>query len=395
MNKFSVVIADDESAVSMLLLRIFETEMREIHVAASLTSGEAVIDFLKSGAAVDILILDIKMPKKTGLDVAQYIKDNGMNVSIVLMSGYHDFEYARQAVNLGVNCFLTKPIQIDEFVATVREICALREEALQQEIQQSREVLNTWNAERAKFKLYFKNDYSMEMLGLTDNMLALSQNPCALIRLRLSAATGHTFPAKTKWRDMCEDDNSEFCSFCVEENPDSALILLLLKNKDDELREISEAFAKNSVKMLQEGETGRNIRFSCEYYSSLTGIKGGGYAGKQSGGNIVVEYAVQYVKEHYAETPSLSFLADKYNISYAYLSRAFKRSMGISYIDFLKRTRIDAAAWLLRHKAYTVEQVAGRVGYSDVSYFIEQFSGIIGQTPKQFAETGKEEDADV
>ena len=79
MNRFSVIVLDDEISVSLFILKIFEMEMPEIDVIASLSNGEEAIELLKSGVSADIIITDIHMPKKNGIELVQYVRETGLN----------------------------------------------------------------------------------------------------------------------------------------------------------------------------------------------------------------------------------------------------------------------------------------------------------------------------
>lgn len=59
---------------------------------------------------VDIIILDIKMPKMTGIQAAEQIHEDYPQTKIIILSGYNDFEYARTAMRYGVTDYLLKPV---------------------------------------------------------------------------------------------------------------------------------------------------------------------------------------------------------------------------------------------------------------------------------------------
>ena len=58
----------------------------------------------------DILITDIKMPFMDGLELSQMVKKEAPDTKIILLSGYNEFDYAKQAIHIGVTDYLLKPI---------------------------------------------------------------------------------------------------------------------------------------------------------------------------------------------------------------------------------------------------------------------------------------------
>ncbi|WP_044149350.1 response regulator transcription factor [Candidatus Epulonipiscium viviparus] len=113
---FKVVIADDERIIRMGLksLRWDNYNMEIVGEAKNGLEAIELIDSLK----FDILISDIKMPGKTGLEIAKYLKEIKSNIKIILLSGYGEFEYAKEALALGVFDYILKPSTPAEILDT-------------------------------------------------------------------------------------------------------------------------------------------------------------------------------------------------------------------------------------------------------------------------------------
>ena len=69
-----------------------------------------------------MVMLDIRMPKLTGLDVVKQAREQGYKGKVIILSGFTDFKYAQSAIRYGVEYYLTKPIDEDELFNTVKEI---------------------------------------------------------------------------------------------------------------------------------------------------------------------------------------------------------------------------------------------------------------------------------
>ena len=71
----------------------------------------------------DIIITDIRMPGMDGLEMIQKIQNVMQNCNFIVLSGYADFAYAREALRLGVQDYLTKPVDEEELYRVLRQTC--------------------------------------------------------------------------------------------------------------------------------------------------------------------------------------------------------------------------------------------------------------------------------
>ena len=94
-----------------------------------------------------------------------------------------------------------------------------------------------------------------------------------------------------------------------------------------------------------------------------------------------------YVRNHYAEDMDERELAKSLGMSYSYFSRSFKRVTGMSFKQYLNRTRINQAEKLLCRNNASVSEVATKCGYNSISYFINVYKNITGKTPYQSLRT--------
>lgn len=76
----------------------------------------------------DIVITDIRMPFMDGLELSRLIRKELPDTEIIILSGYQEFEYAKEAIKLGVAQYLSKPINGEELLAELDELSAKIEE---------------------------------------------------------------------------------------------------------------------------------------------------------------------------------------------------------------------------------------------------------------------------
>ncbi|OON93397.1 MAG: hypothetical protein ATN31_06365 [Candidatus Epulonipiscioides saccharophilum] len=102
-----VVIADDERIIRMGL-KALNWANCDMEVVAEAKNGLEAIELINT-IKIDILISDIKMPGKTGIEIAKYLKEINSKIKIILLSGHAEFEYAKEALEFGVFDYILKP----------------------------------------------------------------------------------------------------------------------------------------------------------------------------------------------------------------------------------------------------------------------------------------------
>lgn len=110
---YRVLIADDESIIREGIKCLFDWETMGYTIIGEAANGEQAYQKILS-LQPDVVLLDIRMPGMTGLDVIRGTREAGFNGRIIILSGYSDFKYAQEAIKYGVFSYLTKPVDEDE-----------------------------------------------------------------------------------------------------------------------------------------------------------------------------------------------------------------------------------------------------------------------------------------
>lgn len=90
---------------------------------------------------------------------------------------------------------------------------------------------------------------------------------------------------------------------------------------------------------------------------------------------------ILYVRQHFAEDINEKQLAHQLGMSYSYFSRNFRKVTGVTFKQYLNRTRINRAEQLLLTSHLSVSEVAIRCGFNNISYFISVYRNLKGETP--------------
>lgn len=110
---YNIMLADDEGIVIDSLKFIIEKEFGDTCTVEYAKTGRNVIE-LAERFRPDIAVMDIHMPGISGIDAMKEIRKNNANVIFIVMSAYDKFDYAKEAINLGVMEYLTKPMDRDK-----------------------------------------------------------------------------------------------------------------------------------------------------------------------------------------------------------------------------------------------------------------------------------------
>ncbi|MCE5169191.1 response regulator transcription factor [Paenibacillus profundus] len=115
---YDVFLVDDEPFIIDGLQSILEWNDYGFRIVGQAENGEAAWDILKD-QPVDLVVTDIMMPKMTGLQLIEKVKQVHPHTRFIILSGYNEFVYVKEGIKLGVENYLLKPINIEEFRSTL------------------------------------------------------------------------------------------------------------------------------------------------------------------------------------------------------------------------------------------------------------------------------------
>lgn len=112
-DKIEIIIADDHMMIRKGLKQLLELD-GTMKVIAEANDGEECLNLLNKKIHPDILLLDINMPKKNGIEVLEYIKQNKIPVKVLILTVHNEVEYLLKAVDIGIDGYLLKDSSYDE-----------------------------------------------------------------------------------------------------------------------------------------------------------------------------------------------------------------------------------------------------------------------------------------
>lgn len=121
MNLYKMILVDDEEDVRLSVERKVDWNSLGFQMVGSVGNGEEALELAEQLHA-DVVMTDIKMPVMDGLTLCKILKENYINIKVVLYSSCDDFELAREAIHLKAEEYLLKPIEAKEIENVFRKI---------------------------------------------------------------------------------------------------------------------------------------------------------------------------------------------------------------------------------------------------------------------------------
>ncbi len=126
----NILLVDDEPDILEILREFLELKQHDVTTA---TNGKQALDVVLSRDDLDLVFSDIKMPDMDGLTFLERVRDNNLNIPVILISGQGDLESSIRALKLGALDFIVKPVYlkaVDEALERIDTAIAVEQETL-------------------------------------------------------------------------------------------------------------------------------------------------------------------------------------------------------------------------------------------------------------------------
>ena len=355
-----VMLVDDEPFIMQGLSVLIDWGALGYKIVKMASNGGEAYEYLKENS-VDLIISDISMPVMSGLDLLGKIREEGLSDAyFVVLSGYNDFDYARQAIRYTCMDYLLKPINKDELTEILKKV-----------YEEGRMVKKDEDESRASGKVVL---YKKE---LDDLIKAIETNELHAINTSVDALYDEMYSA-----GMNDDIVAMNLNYLQVQ-------LIHLAVEQDESIDQEEVLSYINENVYDAGKTkGSRVhikRFALGYADYLSQLR------KNASRGILAEVEKE-IKLNYADNLTLRDLSKKYYVNPAYLGQMFKKKYNQSFKDYLCSVRINEAASMLLKSEDKIALISERVGYKDVDYFIQKFIEQKGITPAKYRRNGGKEE---
>lgn len=449
---YSIVIADDEKLICDAILAVLNTAIPELASIQVFHNGKEAYDYVQNNGA-DILLLDIKMPGKSGLDIAQLISDQKLDSYVIIITAYRDFDYAKKAIDCNVDAFLTKPFSSKELIDTVQKGIASfeKKQTFMKDRQQAhRRLLQTLCANNTqpfydeflvcKDTIPFEELLCTEIIITDDGLNTLPSQSKSLLRKLLAESAETDTETQSSFLLECGDivrilifsketpeqdflPNAVRIIRCYTGNLPRSLTktypsfteyrtyLSITREVDNFFQQVADGniksakkqFAKYIHSLSVEGLHNLADYLTENFHTTLQNTDANAIlqcmdtlASRSLSGqsnNYIVVSACEYIQQNYASSIlSLETTADALCITNSHLSRLFKKHTNENFSEYLLKVRMEHARQLLETTNLPTTEIALAVGYENTASFRTSFKGYFLMTPRQYRQLtcGKE-----
>lgn len=175
-----LLVAEDEDVIRNGIVKYLQLHTDRFEKIYEADNGETAIEYLLKYQP-DMMLLDVQMPVKTGLDVMSAAQKADLHPVTVILSGYDEFRYAQQALKFGAKEYLLKPVRAADILACLN---GLADEYLQQETEKKEEQSTEQHPLVKEAVGYIMEHYSEELslsevaetLGISSGYLSTTFN---------------------------------------------------------------------------------------------------------------------------------------------------------------------------------------------------------------------------
>lgn len=353
-----LLVADDEISACNDMIRCIDWDKYGIEIAGVARDGPETYEMILEHRP-DIVLIDIEMPGMSGIEVIQKIgKECEPRPSFIIVSGYDDFSYAQQAIELDVDQYLLKPFLPAHLLKAIHRSVEKLEILRQKDFPSLQKLTGLWQSDDAEIPLSYPAREERQVIK------AIQCGSSAEIDAALN-----TFWEKASG----PSPNSSALLF-------SSLLLCI---------SIVHLLFDHGISQLP-SLTGPDGSASSPESSSLVYLRQLAHAAKvyldagRTDPAALALRAAAYISEHYQSDLNLDVVAQAIYVSPSYLSGRFSQTMGMGFVEYVHHTRIEHAKDLLLNTHLKIYQIAEQVGYSDQKYFAQIFKKFTGRTPGEF-----------
>jgi two-component system response regulator YesN len=118
-DPLKILVVDDEPVIRDMISNVITWNRPLIYVSRICANGQEALQHLRSGALVDLVITDIKMPIMDGITLIKILKQEYPSVKFLLITAFAEFSYAQTALGVGALDYLVKPIKQQELLSVL------------------------------------------------------------------------------------------------------------------------------------------------------------------------------------------------------------------------------------------------------------------------------------
>ncbi len=341
---YKIMIVEDEELERTSIKIFLEENLPEAEIVGEARSGYEALELLENNE-VNLMLVDVNIPGIDGMEVVRQARKKYPDAVIIITTAYDDFNVAHKAIKMKVDDFLLKPIRKEVLLDSVKSFS--RRLGGDKKTDKSNKLLGRLEVELRKCSYKASVDILREYI----DQLYLEYHDVNVISKRLQDLAKMILKIA---EELGISDTNEL----VVQMEKLKIKYLLYNNKHDAYNEV--------IKMVDIVFDKMNVK------------------GKLSDGGM--KSVVDYIERNLKRGISLEDVANHVNISTYYLSKIFKKEMGVNFITYVTDRKMDMAKEMLVNTDIPVLNIALDLAYNEANYFSKAFKKKTGLTPSEYRE---------
>jgi two-component system response regulator YesN len=417
-----LLIADDEPLVCVGLRSMIRWEDFDIEIAGTARNGEQALEMIET-LRPEIVITDIKMPLKSGLELAEECgKKYGHIPLFIILTSFEEFDFVRRALSIQAVDYLVKlELSPESLAAAVSKALSLLEEIRRADLgrrdggpggdrEEGAEAGSLAGMRDDFFLKLYQNWFespdayrqSRDRLGLD-----LSSPAMTVLAGEIDGPGEEASPLYLSvlhmLREMLEKvhpcyvtplDMRRFTVLLRLEDPDPSF---LRKQFGEGLRKtigILHDYFSVHIRMAAGKPVEDPLKLEESYHSAWEELRESGRENplrfferslqRQNYQQQLIARVEEYIEKNLDKRLSLPDVAMEFNLSPNYLSQLFARYAGEGFVEYITAAKIAAAKIMLLKGEGPVYEIAGKLGYENAFYFSKVFKKLEGVSPREF-----------
>ncbi len=401
-----LLIVDDEKTIRETIAKLIDWEKLGITLIGSAENGLEALNIILDESP-EIVMTDIRMPGLSGLDLIRQIYDLNQDTQFIILSGYDEFEYAKEAMKYGIRHYLLKPCNEEQIIDAILSVKSDIRQKFSADIDSTTAYsLNEGILFNIISKAFTGNSDDLQKIYADyDGFIDLKNIPYTLHYVyylehgvfhetihKIDTELNRAYPGLHCFYIYVENTLLLFYPSISDTNGD---IYSILKNTVLPSSGVTPVFDTEnypSLASLLDKIIPRIIRYRIIYFKVVQSIvslsNSDSLIKRQSPLSDIVSKVIDYVTENLAD-PYLSLKKISEQMLFMnpdYVSKRFIKETGEKFSQFLTRTRMEYAKKLLagQHEL-NVQKAAQETGYgNNPLYFSQLFKKYTSMTPSRY-----------
>ena len=416
----NVLIVDDQKMIADNLKT--SIKWSTLHVDSVFTAYSAMeAKLVLVNFEIDLLISDIEMPAEDGLQLYRWAKKRYPDLECIFLTSHAEFEYAKEAVQLGGFDYILQPARyIDVEAAVARVYVRIEEKFKRRKLESSTKLVLRQRdllLESMIQKQLEKKDAEAELVWrhLRELIqLEYQEFICYTMQIKfLLKSSASNNVDMDLWSFIIHNILTELVSevggsVCVARYQVLSCLVLAVGDKDTltsqfwkQMIESFYSFISDKFEceiLINSAENGEESPLQCihRYNTTSSGLP----VKEESGifwlnsydeetmnvddGELRIHKALEYIQNNLNRNISRADIAKVVFLNEDYFSRLFKQETGYNYKDYTLMKKMKLAKHLLRNTKLSISIVASKVGYDNFSHFSKMFKKMSGMTPQEY-----------